>query len=204
VSGGIVGHCGIPPSGERPTSWQTFLRTHRGALAATDFFTTEVWTVRGLVTYYTVFVIELPSRRVSIVGSTAHPDEAFMLQVARLLTDAGDGVLDGRRFLICNRHRRWSAAVRELLETSGVRVIRTPFQARTATRMRNGSCAPSRRNARTTSFSVGERHLRRSCKPAASRPRSTASACRRASQLLLPRGIAQDAALPWREYRALA
>jgi hypothetical protein len=30
-----------------------------GALVAADFFTTEVWTVRGLLTYYTVFVIEL-------------------------------------------------------------------------------------------------------------------------------------------------
>ena len=96
---------------------------------AADFFTTEVWTVRGLVTYYTVFVIELHSRRVYIVGSTPHPDEAFMLQIARQLTDASDGVLDGPRFLICDRDRKWSTAVRQLLETSGVRVIQTPFRA---------------------------------------------------------------------------
>ena len=38
-----------------------------------DFFTTEVWTWRGLVTYYTVFVIDLASRRVQILGSTPHP-----------------------------------------------------------------------------------------------------------------------------------
>ena len=48
-----------------------------------DFFTTEVWTWRGLVTYYTVFVIDLASRRVQIVGSTPHPDERFMRQVGR-------------------------------------------------------------------------------------------------------------------------
>jgi hypothetical protein len=71
---------GSPPSGERPTSWQAFLRAHWNAFMAADFFTTEVWTVRGLVTYYTMFVIELHSRRVSIVGSTPHPDEAFVLQ----------------------------------------------------------------------------------------------------------------------------
>jgi len=70
---------GIPPSGERPTSWQTFLRAHWGALIAADFYTTEVWTLRGLVTYYTAFVIELHSRRVHVVGSTPHPDEPFML-----------------------------------------------------------------------------------------------------------------------------
>jgi putative transposase len=38
---------GIPPSDQRPTSWQTFLRAHGGALMAADFFTTEVWTLRG-------------------------------------------------------------------------------------------------------------------------------------------------------------
>jgi hypothetical protein len=43
---------GIPPVPERPTSWQTFLKAHWGAIAGADFFTTEVWTWRGLVTYY--------------------------------------------------------------------------------------------------------------------------------------------------------
>jgi len=68
----ILKQHGIPPSHERPTSWQTFLRAHWGALVGADFFTTEVWTLHGLVTYYTVFVIELQSRRVHILGSTPH------------------------------------------------------------------------------------------------------------------------------------
>ncbi len=46
---------GIGPVPERPMSWVTFLAAHWGAIAAADFFTTEVWTVRGLVTYYTLF-----------------------------------------------------------------------------------------------------------------------------------------------------
>jgi putative transposase len=50
---------GVPPTGERPTSWDTFLRAHWDAIAGADFFTTEIWTLRGLVTYYTLFVIEL-------------------------------------------------------------------------------------------------------------------------------------------------
>ena len=60
---------GIGPVPQRPTSWGTFLAAHWGAIAAADFFTTEVWTVRGLVTYYTVFVIALESRRVHLLGS---------------------------------------------------------------------------------------------------------------------------------------
>ncbi|MET0213764.1 MAG: hypothetical protein ABW292_12210, partial [Vicinamibacterales bacterium] len=43
---------GIPPSRERPTTWRTFLCAHWPTLVAADFFTTEVWTARGLVTYY--------------------------------------------------------------------------------------------------------------------------------------------------------
>ena len=48
----------------------TFLEAHWGAIAGADFFTTDVWTCRGLVTYYTVFVIDLASRRVQVLGST--------------------------------------------------------------------------------------------------------------------------------------
>ena len=69
----ILKAAGLPPVPQRPTSWQTFLRAHWGAIAGADFFTTEVWTWRGLVTYYTVFVIDLASRRVQILGSTPHP-----------------------------------------------------------------------------------------------------------------------------------
>ena len=99
---------GLPPVPERPTSWQTFLRAHWGAIAGADFFTTEVWTWRGLVTYYTVFVIDLASRRVQIVGSTPHPDEGFMRQVGRTLTAADDGSWCGHRVLICDRDAKWS------------------------------------------------------------------------------------------------
>src|SRR6185503_17518087 len=79
---------GIPPSRKRPSSWRTFLRAHWSALVAADFFTTEVWTARGLVTYYTLFVLELQSRRVHVAGSTPYPDEAFVLQAVRDLANA--------------------------------------------------------------------------------------------------------------------
>ena len=117
---------GIPPAPERPTSWRTFRRAHWGEIAAADFFTTEVWTWQGLVTFYTVFVIELASRRVQIFGSTPHPDEAFMWQIVRNLTRADAG---GCRLLICDRDGKWSEAVRAQLQGSGLRVIQTPYRA---------------------------------------------------------------------------
>jgi hypothetical protein len=57
----IIEAASLPPVPLRPTSWQAFMRAHWGAIAGADFFTTEVWTWRGLVTYFTVFVIDLAS-----------------------------------------------------------------------------------------------------------------------------------------------
>ena len=90
--------------------------------------TERVWTWRGLVTFYTVFVIDLASRRVQIVGSTPHPNDLFMRQVGRTLT-AIDGLLSDHRALICDRDRKWSREVRRELDDAGVHVALTPFQA---------------------------------------------------------------------------
>jgi putative transposase len=152
---------GIPPSDDRPTSWQTFLRAHWGVAVAADFFTTEVWTVRGLVTYYTLFVIELHSRCVHIVGSTPYLDERFMLQIARHLTDAADGLLDRAQFLICDRDRTWSSAVRHLLETSGMRVIRTPFHPPNCNAHAERFVRSIKEECLNRVIPLGEQHFRR-------------------------------------------
>ena len=120
---------GLPPVPERPTSWQTFLQAHWGAIAGADFFTTEVWTTKGLVTYYTLFVLDLASRRVQILGSTPYPNALFMQQMARTLVFADEGPLARRRVLICDRDSKWSQAVRERLDRAGVHVVQTPFRA---------------------------------------------------------------------------
>jgi hypothetical protein len=143
---------GVPPAPNRPTSWQTFLRAHWGAIAGADFFTTEVWTWRGLVTFYTAFVIDLASRRVQVLGTTAHPDELFMRQVVRTLTMA-DG--EACRVLICDRDAKWSAAVRERLEQGGMRVVQTPYQAPMRMLTRSGSYGPSKKSVSTGSFRLG-------------------------------------------------
>lgn len=94
---------GIKPAPDRSSSWRTFLKSHWGEVAATDFFTTEVWTARGLVTFYSLFVIDLKSRKVHLAGVTTNPGDAFMAQVARNLTDVLHGFLLGHRYLICDR-----------------------------------------------------------------------------------------------------
>ena len=79
---------GIQPAPDRPTSWRTFLKVHADVIAAADFFTTEVWTARGLVTHYVLFVIHHATRAVHIAGITTNPNTEFMAQFRQILNDA--------------------------------------------------------------------------------------------------------------------
>ena len=103
---------GIDPAPLRgkKISWETFLKAHWEVLAATDFFTVEVWTLEGLVTHYVLFFIELATRSVHIAGFTTNPNELFMKQVGRNLTDIVDGSLLGKRYLILDRDTKYSQA----------------------------------------------------------------------------------------------
>jgi len=152
---------GIPPSRERPMQWRTFLRAHWRALLAADFFTTEVWTVRGLVTFYTVFVIELHTRRVHVLGSTPYPDEAFVIQTMRRLTDPVEGCLRTPSVLICDRDRKWSVAVQHFLKTAGVRVVQTPFRAPNCNAYAERFVRTINKECLNKVIPLGERHLRR-------------------------------------------
>jgi len=110
-------------------SWAQFLKIHWEVLAATDFFTVEVATWYGLVTYYVLVVMELATRRVYIAGITPHPTAAFMQQCARQVTDPFEGFLLGKRYLIRDRDTKFTLAFDGLLKTSGVEPIRLPPQS---------------------------------------------------------------------------
>jgi len=86
--GNILKRYGLPPAPERKTTttWKEFIRTHLDVLVATDFFTAEVWTLGGLVTCYVLFFLHLGSRKIHVAGVTPHPNEAWMMQVARNVT----------------------------------------------------------------------------------------------------------------------
>ncbi len=120
---------GIKPSPERPMSWRTFVRSHAHLIAAADFFTTEVWSVRGSVRYFTLFVIDIATRRVHIAGTTESPTSAWMEQMARNLTDCEEGFLVGKRFLILDRDAIFSPNFKSILRDSGVEILLTAYQA---------------------------------------------------------------------------
>ena len=91
-------------------SWSQFLKMHWEVLATTDFFTVEVATWHGLVTYYVLVMMELATRRVHVAGITPAPTAAFMQQCARQLTDPFDAFLLGKRYLIHDRDTKFTQA----------------------------------------------------------------------------------------------
>jgi hypothetical protein len=80
--GNILRRHGIPPARKRSenTTWKDFIAAHMAVLAGADFFTVEVLTWRGLITYYVLFFLHLETRRVSLAGITRHPTEESMSQ----------------------------------------------------------------------------------------------------------------------------
>jgi len=157
----ILTAAGLPPAPQRPTSWQTFLRAHWGAIAGADFFTTEVWTWRGLVTSYTVFVSDLASRRVQILGSTPHPEVEFMRQAVRTLTMADAGAIPAPHIVICDRDRKWSADVRHRLGDAGIRVVVTPARAPNANAYAERFVRSIKEECLERLIPIGEGHFRR-------------------------------------------
>ena len=68
-----------------------------------DFFTVEVWTRRGLQRFMVLFLIELSTRKVEVAGIADAANGLWMSQIGRNLTDVGEGVLHGKRYLIHDR-----------------------------------------------------------------------------------------------------
>jgi hypothetical protein len=113
-----------------------------------------------LVTYYTVFVIDLASRRVQIVGSTPCPHELFMRQVVRAMTAADHGFLNQHRVLICDLDTKWSAPVRARLSEAGIRVGQTPYRAPNANAYAERFVRSIKHECLNRVIPFGERHLR--------------------------------------------
>jgi putative transposase len=126
--GNVLKSHGTEPAPDRrwQTTWKTFLKAHWEVLAAIDFTTVEVWTTKGLVTFYLLFVMELTTRRVHCAGITTNPNEVWMKQIARNLTAADDSFLCGKRYLLMDRDTKFSAAFRRMLSDAGTEPVRLP------------------------------------------------------------------------------
>jgi hypothetical protein len=95
---------GLPPAPQRKgMSWKRFIKSHLDVAWAADFFTEEVWTMGGLVTFYTLFIIHLKTRRVHIAGCTPNSDSAWIKQQARNFSLALDDFDEKCRYVIHDR-----------------------------------------------------------------------------------------------------
>jgi len=129
--GNVLRRHALQPAPERKhtRSWAAFIRTHLALLAGTDFFTAEVLTLRGLVTYYVLFFIHLESRRVAVAGITIHPDEPWMRQMARNVTMEGCDALRDCRYLLHDRDTKYTQSFRAIIASGQVEPLVLPARS---------------------------------------------------------------------------
>jgi transposase InsO family protein len=124
----ILKQHGIEPAPERSrkTTWKEFLKQHWSVMVAADFFSIEVWTHRGLRSYLVLFFIELSTRKVELGGIAPVANGLWMTQIARNLTAADEGILNGKRYLVHDRDPLFTAEFLRVLAEAGVNSVKLP------------------------------------------------------------------------------
>ncbi len=153
----ILRRHGIDPSPRRtgPT-WSEFLRTQASSMLACDFFAVDTVLLKRL---YVLFFIELDTRRVHVMGITAHPNGAWVVQQARNLSLVLANRAHSVKFLIRDRDAKFTSSFDEVMQSEHMRIIRTPIRAPRANAFAERFVGTVRRECLDRMLTFGHRHL---------------------------------------------
>jgi transposase InsO family protein len=154
----ILHRAGVEPAPKRSAlTWRQFLRAQAKSVLAVDFFTVDTVFLQRL---YVLFVLEVTSRRVQVLGVTAHPAAGWVAQQARNLLMGLEGRVGQFGWLIRDRDAKFTAAFDGVFAAEGIRVLRTPVRAPRANAYAERWVGTVRRELLDRMLIVGCRQLR--------------------------------------------
>jgi putative transposase len=153
----ILKQAGIDPAPRRDEpSWRQFLRVPARGILATDFFCVDTLVLQRL---YVLFVVEHVTRRLFVLGVTAHPSGAWVAQQARnFLVDLGDRA-DQFRLLIRDRDSKFTSIFDAIFASESIRILRTPVRAPRANAIAERWVGTLRRELLDRILIINRRHL---------------------------------------------